>query len=105
LQLSIRRDPNNPDYKDETALGPIIREYGLVLSYEDPLTVGISFWKRSLEFSSPSSVKHFTTSFEVYMNAVHQQAVDRDYKRIRSVKDYFQLRRGTIGAQPLFDSL
>lgn len=34
---------------------------------------------------------------------MRQQAVDRDLGRIRSIAEYLELRRGTIGVRPSFD--
>ncbi|KAJ6564020.1 terpenoid synthase [Mycena capillaripes] len=62
-----------------------------------------SFWKRTLVVASPSSAQRFIRNFDEYTDAVRQQAVDRDTGRVRSIREYLQLRRGTIGVRPSFD--
>ncbi|KAF9002127.1 isoprenoid synthase domain-containing protein, partial [Cyathus striatus] len=48
------------------------------------------------------SIEHFITGFEEYIEAVAQEADDRAHKRIRTVKDYQQLRRGTTSGKAIF---
>ena len=43
--------------------------------------------------------------YEEYVEAVCQQAEDRDVGHVRSISDYMDLRRRTIGAKPSFDLL
>ncbi|KAJ7290091.1 terpenoid synthase [Mycena rebaudengoi] len=62
-----------------------------------------SFWKRTLLVANPSSAQRFIKNFDEYTDAVRQQAVDREMGRIRSISEYLQLRRGTIGVRPSFD--
>ncbi|KAJ6490976.1 terpenoid synthase [Mycena sanguinolenta] len=62
-----------------------------------------SFWKRTLLVASHSSAQRFIKNFDEYTDAVRQQAVDREIGRIRSISEYLQLRRGTIGVRPSFD--
>ena len=61
------------------------------------------FWELAIETASPGSQKRFLASFEQYTRAVVQEAQDRQSKRIiRTVEEYFSLRRYTIGTQPAF---
>jgi hypothetical protein len=62
-----------------------------------------SFWSRALTFTSPSSARRFVANFGEYTDAVAQEAQDRDHGRVRSIEDYLDLRRGTIGVKPSFD--
>lgn len=62
-----------------------------------------SYWKRTLEVSSKSSAERFIRNFDGYTDAVRQEAVDRDEGRERSIEEYMELRRGTIGVYPSFD--
>ncbi|KAF7372989.1 Terpene cyclase [Mycena sanguinolenta] len=62
-----------------------------------------SFWKRTLLVASQSSAQRFIKHFDEYTDAVRQQAVDRETGHLRSISEYLQLRRGTIGVRPSFD--
>ncbi|KAF7372984.1 Terpene cyclase [Mycena sanguinolenta] len=62
-----------------------------------------SFWKRTLLVASQSSAQRFIKHFDEYTDAVRQQAVDRETGYLRSISEYLQLRRGTIGVRPSFD--
>ena len=44
----------------------------------------------------------FIAEFDIYTCAVVQQAKDRTQYYFRSLKQYFEVRRGTIGAMPCF---
>lgn len=52
--------------------------------------------------ASKQSQKRFITAFDGYLEAVVQQAIDRDGHRVRDIKSYFDVRRGTISATPAF---
>lgn len=80
-------DPSKPRPPGESVLGEMAK----------------SFWSKALEFTSPSSAKRFVRNFGEYTDAVAQEAEDRDEGRIRNLKDYLDLRRGTIGVRPSFD--
>ncbi|KAJ6571005.1 terpenoid synthase [Mycena vulgaris] len=62
-----------------------------------------SFWKRTMLVASPSSAQRIIRTFGEYTDAVRQQAVDRDQGRIRSIPEYLELRRLTIGVRTSFD--
>ncbi|KAJ6563922.1 terpenoid synthase [Mycena capillaripes] len=79
---------------DESILGAMTRRLNIGL---------IELWKRTLLVASPSSAQRFIRNFDEYTEAVRQQAVDRETGRIRSIRKYLQLRRGTIGVRPWFD--
>ncbi|KAH9011169.1 terpenoid synthase [Lactarius pseudohatsudake] len=51
---------------------------------------------------SPQAQKRFIKASGAYARAVVQQAADRRHKHIRSVEEYFEVRRDTIGARPAF---
>ncbi|KAF8181436.1 beta-glucan synthesis-associated protein-domain-containing protein [Mycena galopus ATCC 62051] len=71
----------------ESVLGPMTR----------------SFWNRTLLVASPSSARRIIKYFDEYTEAVRQQAVDRETRRIRSIEEYISLRRATIGVLPSFE--
>jgi Delta6-protoilludene synthase len=64
-----------------------------------------SFWSLACETASGTAKRRFLLHYEEYVEAVCQQAEDRDIGRIRSISDYLDLRRCTIGAKPSFDLL
>jgi hypothetical protein len=47
----------------------------------------------------------FLEDFDSYLEAVIQQAADRDESRIRDVESYMMVRRHTVGAFPTFRAL
>ncbi|KAF8159217.1 terpenoid synthase [Crassisporium funariophilum] len=49
-----------------------------------------------------SGIERFITDFDAYTKSVIQEADDRSGGHIRSIKDYFELRRDTCGAKPSF---
>ncbi|KAJ6545150.1 terpenoid synthase, partial [Mycena capillaripes] len=62
-----------------------------------------SFWKRTLRVASPSSTRRIIKYFDEYTEAVRQQAVDRETGHIRSIEEYMDLRRATIGVRLSFE--
>lgn len=60
------------------------------------------FWELAISSSSPSSRRRFITKFDQYTDAVVQQARDRDSRLLRSIEDYFAVRRLTIGTEPSY---
>ncbi|KAK7448143.1 hypothetical protein VKT23_013902 [Stygiomarasmius scandens] len=61
------------------------------------------FWRRTLRCASKSSAERFIRNFDEYTDAVRQQAVEREAGIQRNLKEYYSLRRGTIGVRPSFD--
>ena len=64
-----------------------------------------SFWSLACETASATAKRRFLLHYEEYVEAVCQQAEDRDVGHVRSISDYLDLRRRTIGAKPSFDLL
>ncbi|KAG6915082.1 hypothetical protein DXG01_013552 [Tephrocybe rancida] len=60
------------------------------------------FWELSSKCASEGARRRFIDNFDTYTAAVVQQAHDRAQSRIRTIKDYFVVRRDTIGAKPAF---
>jgi hypothetical protein len=58
-----------------------------------------------MKTASPRSQKRFIETYEAYTQAVVQEAVDRTRKYIRTVDEYMELRRVTVGAMPCFAML
>ncbi|KAJ8508566.1 hypothetical protein ONZ45_g9174 [Pleurotus djamor] len=57
-------------------------------------------WQHALEAASPSSAERFIAHCEKYLNAVIQEADDRDTDYLRSVDEYLMLRPETSGTYP-----
>lgn len=49
-----------------------------------------------------SAQHRFICMFDLYLDAVIQQAEDRTQKYIRDIQSYFDIRRDTIGLKPSF---
>ncbi|KAJ7776404.1 terpenoid synthase [Mycena metata] len=64
--------------------------------------VAQEFWLNAITTATPTSQRRFLATFRSYLNAVVQQAEDRNSGYIRDVDSYFQVRRDTIGAKPSF---
>ena len=48
------------------------------------------------------NITRFIDTFQLYLDAVAQRAIDRDQQHIRSIEHYFELRRDTMGFKPAF---
>ncbi|KAK0634211.1 isoprenoid synthase domain-containing protein [Immersiella caudata] len=62
----------------------------------------IPFWSRALPLASPMSQRHFLQTMEEYANGCVQQAHDRATDRVRTIDDYWAVRRLTSGYFPTF---
>jgi hypothetical protein len=60
------------------------------------------FWARAIRTASLTSQRHFLETFTAYLRAVVVEALDREQGHRRSIDDYLELRRLTIGAKPSF---
>lgn len=58
------------------------------------------FWMNAIQIITPSCQRRFIQTFQSYLDAVVQEAEDRNSHRIRDVESYFDVRRDTIGAWP-----
>ena len=65
----------------------------------------LRFWDNATRHSTLVTQRRFIESFQRYTDSVVEQAADRDHSYIRGIKQYFNLRRETIGAKPAFDIL
>jgi len=64
--------------------------------------VARQFWLNAIRTATPCSQRRFVATFQSYLDAVIQQADDRNSNHIRDVTTYFEVRRDTIGAKPSF---
>ena len=58
-----------------------------------------------MKFASPASKRYFTRTFNAYLDAVIEEADDRDDDRVRSIEAYFENRRNNVGVQPCWGIL
>ncbi|KAH7102679.1 terpenoid synthase [Auriculariales sp. MPI-PUGE-AT-0066] len=88
--IDIVRDaldnPDKPRPGGEILLGQVVKE----------------FWQRAILNSTAASQKHFISTFRDYLAAVTLQAGDRDSNYIRTVDEYFHMRRKNAGTRPSF---
>ncbi|KAF8919623.1 terpenoid synthase [Mucidula mucida] len=84
--MDALRHPHRPRPSGESVVGEIARQ----------------FWARAIRTASPTSMKRFIDTFDAYVESVVDQAKDRSDDRIRTVDNYMELRRLTIGGKPSF---
>ncbi|THU96145.1 terpenoid synthase [Dendrothele bispora CBS 962.96] len=63
------------------------------------------FWELASKGATHTVQRRFINTYQQYVDAVVQQAVDRANDYIRDVESYFHVRRDTIGAKPSFTLL
>ncbi|TBU35420.1 terpenoid synthase [Dichomitus squalens] len=61
------------------------------------------YWTRCTRDAKPGPQARFKESLELFFEAVHQQARDRDSKLIPDLDSYISVRRDTSGCKPVFD--
>ncbi|KAJ7474169.1 terpenoid synthase [Mycena latifolia] len=86
IVMDALRNPNKARAENEWIGGEVARQ----------------FWLNGIRTASHTSQHRFIDTFQSYMDAVVQEADDRNSSRIRDVKSYFEVRRDTIGAKPSF---
>ena len=52
--------------------------------------------------STVTAQKHFNEAFTDYLDSVYDQALDRDTNKIRTIKEYFEIRRDNIASRPAY---
>ncbi|OJT10931.1 Alpha-muurolene synthase [Trametes pubescens] len=61
------------------------------------------YWTRCIRDAKPGPQARFKESLELFFEAVHQQAKDRDADVIPDLESYINVRRDTSGCKPMFD--
>src|SRR5882757_9440246 len=56
------------------------------------------FWVRAMKVSTEAAQRRFLESFSAYVYAVSDEASDRNRGHVRSIKDFLEVRRGTVAA-------
>lgn len=60
------------------------------------------YWENGIKTCTQTCQNRFIDTFQLYLNAVAQRAIDRDQQHIRGIDHYFELRRDTMGFKPAF---
>ncbi|KAJ7854637.1 isoprenoid synthase domain-containing protein [Mycena leptocephala] len=60
------------------------------------------FWTLAVKTASPTSQKHFIESFTGYLDAIIQEADDRDADAVLTIANYLDIRARNIAAYPAF---
>jgi hypothetical protein len=60
------------------------------------------FWTLAVKTASPTSQKHFIESFTGYLDAIIQEADDRDADAALTIANYLDIRARNIAAYPAF---
>ncbi|KAH9848860.1 terpenoid synthase [Lenzites betulinus] len=61
------------------------------------------YWSRCIQDAKPGPQARFKETLELFFEAVHQQARDRDTGIIPDLDSYINVRRDTSGCKPVFD--
>ncbi|GJJ07727.1 hypothetical protein Clacol_001932 [Clathrus columnatus] len=64
--------------------------------------VARQFWANAIYRISLPAQTRFINELQAYLDSIVDEASDRESRHIRNIEDYFKIRRGTIGAKPLF---
>ncbi|KAI0050123.1 terpenoid synthase [Auriscalpium vulgare] len=86
MVMDALRNPHKPRPAGECLLGEVARQ----------------FWELAVETATPTAQKRFVDAFTRYTDAVVAEAQDRDETHVRSIDEYFNIRRYTIGAEPSY---
>ncbi|KAK7691175.1 hypothetical protein QCA50_006278 [Cerrena zonata] len=84
--MDALRNPTLPRPNGEWVGGEIAKQY----------------WENGIKTCTQTCQNRFIDTFQLYLNAVAQRAIDRDQQHIRGIDHYFELRRDTMGFKPAF---
>ncbi|CDO70012.1 hypothetical protein BN946_scf184354.g14 [Trametes cinnabarina] len=79
--------PGKPQPATEPSAGKMARDY----------------WMRCIEDAKPGPQARFKENLELFFEAVHQQARDREAGLMPDLESYIGVRRDTSGCKPVFD--
>ncbi|KAG1815061.1 terpenoid synthase [Suillus subaureus] len=86
IVMDALHNPYKPRPKGEWVGGEIVRQ----------------FWERTIRDASAQSQKRFIVTFNLYLEGLVQQAIDRNEHRIRDIQSYIDVRRDTVAMKPVF---
>ncbi|KAJ7599440.1 terpenoid synthase [Mycena floridula] len=84
ITLDALRSPEKQRPEGEVILGQATKE----------------FWSLALHWASETSARQFTERFSEWLESLVIQAAGRDQNRLRTISDYFAIRRKNIGFIP-----
>ncbi|KAF8266732.1 terpenoid synthase [Lactarius quietus] len=58
------------------------------------------FWERAMKTASPQAQKRIIKAIGAHTKAQNQRSADRRHQHIRSIEEYFEIRRDSIAARP-----
>jgi hypothetical protein len=79
-------NPARPRPADEPPIGELARQY----------------WIRARAIATPMAQAHFIETMQMYLDGVVQQSQDRADERVRSIADFWDIRRDSSGCLPSF---
>ncbi|GBE78983.1 Delta(6)-protoilludene synthase [Sparassis crispa] len=86
IVIDAMHNPHKPRPDGENILGEISRQ----------------FWELAIVTASPTSQRRIIDKFTCFTASVVEQAEDRERNYKRSIADYLNIRRKTIGAEPSY---
>ncbi|KAK0611352.1 terpenoid synthase [Immersiella caudata] len=86
IVMDALRNPHKPRPAGEFAIGELARQ----------------FWAEATLVASPMAQRHFIETFQEYVDAVTEQAADREADRVRTLEEYWPIRDHTGGCPPAF---
>ncbi|KAH0584468.1 hypothetical protein H2248_010004 [Termitomyces sp. 'cryptogamus'] len=84
MVMDAIRNPDKARPANECVVGEVARQ----------------FWKLSMRYASEGASRRFIESIDEYTASVVQEAEDRAQSYIRSIDEYFHVRRKTVGVKP-----
>lgn len=86
IVMDALHNPNKPRPTGEFGIGELARQ----------------FWAEATKVASPMAQRHFLETFQQYVDAVTEQAMDREADRVRTLDEYWPIRDHTGGCPPAF---
>ncbi|KAK5991818.1 Sesquiterpene synthase 2 [Cladobotryum mycophilum] len=100
------------DWSDEFKAGDVIGMQTCVmealrdpLGYQTDKKVGLltkDYFSRFVSAGGPGRIRRFINNMDLYLQAVHHQALDRANRNIPDLESYIVLRRNTSACKPSF---
>ncbi|KAI0045613.1 terpenoid synthase [Auriscalpium vulgare] len=84
--MDALRNPHKPRPAGEVPLGEMVRQ----------------FWERAVKMATPTAQKHFIDAMARFLESVVVEARDRVGDHVRSIDEYIQLRRATVGVDAVY---
>lgn len=102
MVMDALRNPHKPRPAGEFRVAELARQY---FSPPSPFPQSLTpprYWAEAVKIASPMAQSHFITAFQQYVDAVTEQARDRESDRIRTIPEFWRIRDHTGGCLPAF---